>query len=171
MNTVFGLSTVPTIGWNPTRPHHLPRPPAGLLVDLPCSSLRRMLARIDTTRGQPPAPAVRDEPMTPDLPHPLGVVKHHHSDRRSQRHCVMLKPLPIGQLDIDQRDLHPSAAVNLRLAVQTPARLLIFEHASGLADGAAPLSSLPSRGSTVVGLLSLPLKETGTRRPLRQTKG
>jgi hypothetical protein len=50
---------------------------------------------------------------------------------------VMLKPLPIGQLDVDQRDLHPSAAVNLTM--HTPARLLIFEYASSLADVAAPL--------------------------------
>lgn len=78
--------------------------------------------------------------MTPGHPHPLGVVEHHHSHRRRQPHYVMLKPLPIGQLDVDQRDLHPSAAVNLTLAMHTPARLLIFEHASSLADGAAPPS-------------------------------
>ena len=56
--------------------------------------------------------------------------------------------------------------------MHTPARLLIFEHASNLADGAVPpFSVLPSRGSTVVGLLPLRLKETGTCRRLRQTEG
>jgi hypothetical protein len=94
----------------------------------------------------------------------------HHSHRRRQPHYVTLKPLPIGQLDSTSETSHPPAAVSLRLAMHTPARLLIFEHASNLADGAAPFC-LQSPGSTVVGLLPLRLKETGTRRRLRQTEG
>ena len=65
----------------------------------------------------------------------------------------------IGCRKSDARHAHASASADLR------ARLRSRRPCS------APFSSLPSRGSTVVGLLSLRLKETGTRRRLRQTEG
>ena len=131
----------------------------------PCPSLRRILTRINETRTQLPSPAITDEPMTPSAParprrappepppkaaavRDAQTAPHRAARRRPPR------PPPIGCRKSDAR-------------MHTPARLLIFEQASGLADGAAPLlvTSEPGfyRCPTPVAAFERKLERVGVR--------
>ena len=91
-----------------------------LLLQLPRRGLRRLLALINQTARQLPAPAVLHEPMPPHQQHPLLVVQQRYHRRPLQPHHVMPEPLPTRQLDIYLPEPHPRIVVDRPLTERLP---------------------------------------------------
>jgi len=88
-----------------------PGPPAGFLLHLSPSRGLPVLPGFDDPAGQFPTPLVGGEAVPPHHQHPILVIEHDSQRHPLQPDHVMLGPLALRGLDIDQRQPDPGVLV------------------------------------------------------------
>jgi hypothetical protein len=100
---------------------HIPRTPAGLLLDLPRGSDSWIFIGVDVSASQLPHPAVDDEAVPPQHQYVLLlVIEHDHHGCLGHPEDVLLKLHTIWQLHRRDAQLQPTGVVNQSLAVDLP---------------------------------------------------